>query len=372
MMKSERPVRTVSRFERRVTLALKVVLLIAVAAYLFAGTLDFFDRIRSTVIVLIGAMFFTYLIHPVVRRLHRRLPLIWSILIVYACIALLAAFALGFIVPAISAEVQAFVQAYPGMIKAAQAFFTDPNNALIARLPEGARTYLAGLPLQLGALAQRYAGQGVTQALGFVLSTVSVVGTIVVIPVLSAYIIIEFPSWLDALFEFIPPAARPRTATILRDLDGVFGGFIRGQMTVGAVIGTAITVMLLILHVKYAVLIGVAAGILDLIPYVGAVVSFFPATLIALASDGWEHALVVAVLFVMIFQLEGQFVSPRIVSSSVGLSPLGVIVAILIGADLGGIFGMFLAVPIAAALRVLVLDLKPDYAATAQRSPHAR
>jgi len=363
MMKNERPVRVVSRFERRVTLALKIVLLIAVSAYLFSGVMGFFDRIRSVVIVLIGAIFFTYLIYPMVRRIHARLPLIWSILIVYAGIALVAAFAFAVLVPAITTEVQAFVQAYPAMVKAAEAFFTDPNNKLIARLPESLRAYLASLPSQFGTLAQHYAAPVFSQALTVVFSAVSVLATIVVIPILSVYLIVEFPGWLDAIFEYVPPAARPKTAKILQDLDGVLGGFIRGQLTVGAVIGAAITVMLLILHVKFAVLIGVAAGILDLIPYVGAVVAFVPATLIALFSDGWQHALTVAILFVLIFQLEGQFISPRIISGSVGLSPLGVIIAILIGSDLAGVLGMFLAVPIAAALRVLAIDLKPDYRA---------
>jgi predicted PurR-regulated permease PerM len=152
----------------------------------------------------------------------------------------------------------------------------------------------------------------------------------------------------------------------------VLGGFIRGQLTVSVIIGTAITVMLLILHVKYGVLIGVAAGVLDMIPYVGAAVAFFPATLIAFFSDGWQHALTVAVLFVLIFQLEGQFISPRVISGSVGLSPLGVIIAILIGGDLGGVLGMFVAVPIAAALRVLMLDLKPDYGSPAKKPDRAR
>jgi predicted PurR-regulated permease PerM len=371
MMKNERPVRVVSRFERRVTLTLKIVLLIAVSAYLFAGAVDFFGRIRSVVVVLIGAVFFTYLIYPLVRRLHERMPLIWAILIVYAGIALVAAFALSVLVPAITAEVQAFAQAYPALIQSAQAFFTDPNNPLIARLPQSARDYLATIPGQLGTLAQHYAAPAVSQALSVVLSAVSILATIVVIPILSIYLIVEFPGWLDVIFEFIPPAARPKTAKILKDLDGVLGGFIRGQLTVGAVIGTAIGVMLLILHVKYAVLIGVAAGILDLIPYVGAVVAFIPATLIAYFSDGWQHALTVAVLFALIFQLEGQFISPRIISGSVGLSPLGVIIAILIGGDLGGVFGMFISVPIAAALRVLLIDLKPDYKTTAKKSDRA-
>jgi predicted PurR-regulated permease PerM len=146
---------------------------------------------------------------------------------------------------------------------------------------------------------------------------------------------------------------------VLRDLDSVLGGFIRGQILVGIVIGTFITVALLLLHVKYAVLIGVAGGIGDIIPYVGAFVGFVPAVILAFVNDGWQHALVVTVVFIAIFQLEGHFIAPKIVSDSVGLSPLTVIVAILIGGELLGVLGMFVAVPVAGILRVALLHALP-------------
>lgn len=359
----EKPVRLRSRFERRVTVALKVVLLIAVSAILLTGAFDFIARIRSVAIVLVGAMFFTYLIAPIVRRLRARLPLIWSILIIYAGIALLIGFAIAVLVPALAGEFRALVKAYPQMLASAQAQINDPNAPLLARLPPGIREYLASIPAELNVFAQHYAGQAASQALSLVLSAVGIVATIVVIPVLSIYLMMEAPAMLGAVLDLVPPEARPKTRAILHDLDRVLGGFIRGQLLVGAIIGTAITLMLLITHVKYGLLIGVAAGVLDIIPYVGAVVAFVPATSIAYLSDGWQHAVLVALLFVGIFQLEGHFISPRIIGDSVGLSPLMVIVAVLIGAELGGILGMFVAMPIAGIVRVLILHAKPHYRA---------
>jgi len=263
--------------------------------------------------------------------------------------------------PAIVSDSQSLVKASPGFVQNAQASLADPTNPLIARLPQHLRDYLATLPAELVALAQQYGGQAASRVLSLVLSTVSVLATLIVIPVLSVYLIMEAPALLEGFMGFVPPRARAKTLAVMNDLDGVVGGFIRGQLLVGATIGTAITVMLLILHVKYAVLIGVAAGLLDIIPYVGAVVAVVPATTIAFFSDGWQHALLVAGLFALIFQLEGQFIAPRIVGDSVGLSPLFVIIAILIGGELGGIGGMFLAVPIAAILRVLMLHARPKY-----------
>ncbi|MGH7757349.1 MAG: AI-2E family transporter, partial [Vulcanimicrobiaceae bacterium] len=203
--------------------------------------------------------------------------------------------------------------------------------------------------------AERIGGSLAQGAIGIVLSAVTVVATLVVIPVISAYIMLEGEALQRATLRIIPVRSRARMLAIGHDLDHVLGGFVRGQVLVGAVIGTAITVMLLITHVRYALLIGVAAGILNIIPYVGSIVAFVPSVSLAFFYDGWQHAVLVAALFVAIFQLDGHFITPKIVSGSVGLTPLMVIVAILIGAELMGIAGMFLAVPIAGILRVLVM-----------------
>jgi predicted PurR-regulated permease PerM len=357
-MASDRPVAR-SRGERRVTYALKVLLLIAVAAIVLSGFLEFVGRISSVAVIVIGAVFFTYVIYPAVRWLNTRLPLMWSIAVVYLAFAAIAAIGVSTVAPALYEEAQTLVHSTPGLVRNAQTFVSDPNNPVIARLPNSLRTYLAGVPPKLASLAQNYAGNAAAGVVSLALSVVGVIATVIVIPVMSIYMMVEAPELIAALLRIVPAQSRPEAIAVLHDLDGVLGGFIRGQLLVGATIGTCITIALLVLHVKYALLIGVVAGFLDVIPYVGAVVGFVPAVTLAFLNDGWQHAALVAAVFAGIFQLEGHFIAPRIVSESVGLSPLMVIIAILIGADLMGIGGMFLAVPIAAALRVIVLHAVP-------------
>jgi len=359
-----RPIR--SRGERRVTYALKVLLLIAVGAIVLSGILDFIGRISSVAVIIIGATFFTYVIHPAVGRLNKRgVPLIWAIVIVYAGIAALAAIAVATVVPPLYDQAQALVRSTPELVHNAQVFVSDPNNPIIAHLPQQVRAYLASVPPQLAGLGEKYAGDAAERAVSIALSVVGVLATVIVIPVMSIYMMFEAPDAIAAILRIVPPENREKAVAILHDLDGALGGFIRGQLLVGAVIGTCITVALLILHVKYALLIGVAAGLLDVIPYVGAIVGFVPAVSLAFLNDGWQHALLVAGVFALIFQLEGHFISPRIISESVGLSPLMVIVAILIGADLLGLGGMFLAVPVAAILRVICIHAVPGFRAPA-------
>ncbi len=341
------------------TYALKVLALIALAALVLSGVLQFIGRIGSVAVIVVGAIFFTYAVYPIVERLNKRVSLVWSIAIVYLAIAAIAAFGIAVVLPALYDDLQSLGRATPSFVRNTQSFLTNQHDPVVRHLPPFARDYLSKVPVQIVALGQRYGGEAASRILTLVLSVFALVATVIVIPVLSAYLMVEAPALLAATMRIVPPKWRPEAESIRRDLDAVLGGFIRGQILVGITIGACITLALLLLHVKYAVLIGVAAGVFDVIPYVGALVGFVPSVLLALVNDGWQHAAVVAIVFVVIFQLEGHFIAPRIVSDSVGLSPLMVIVAILVGGELLGIAGMFVAVPLAGVLRVILLHAVP-------------
>jgi len=374
MAKVLRPRRPISRGERQVTYALKVLALISLAAFMLFNVLSFLSRISSVAVILIGAIFFTYVVYPLVRRLNERLPLSAAITIVYAAIVLVIALGIAIVVPPLTTDARDLIANAPTIEKNAVTFIADPNNPLFAHLPLSVRTYIEELPVELSNLTQKYAGEAATKAIVLLLSTVTIIATCIVIPVLSAYMMLDAENLKRYAIAAIPVKARPKTLAVVADLEKVLGGFIRGQFTVGATIGVCITVVLLVFHIKYAVLIGVFAGLFDVIPYVGAVVGFIPSVLLALFQDGVSqgalfHALYVAIAFIAIFQLEGHFIAPKIVSDSVGLSPLWVVIAILIGGELLGIGGMFLAVPIAAMIRVLLVHFIPMKASIAESRP---
>ena len=374
MAKVLRPRRPISRGERQVTYALKVLALISLVAFMLFNVLSFLSRISSVAVIIIGAIFFTYVVYPLVARLNERLPLGAAITIVYAAIVLVIALGIAIVAPPLTTDARDLIANAPTIEKNAVAFIADPNNPLFAHLPMSVRTYIEALPVELSTLTQKYAGEAATKAVGLLLSTVAIIATCIVIPVLSAYMMLDAENLKRYAIAAIPVKARPKTLAVVADLEKVLGGFIRGQFTVGATIGVCITIVLLVFHIKYAVLIGVFAGLFDVIPYIGAVVGFIPSVLLALFQDGVSqaalfHALYVAIAFIAIFQLEGHFIAPKIVSDSVGLSPLLVVIAILIGGELLGIGGMFLAVPIAAMIRVLLVHFIPLKASIAEAKP---
>ena len=144
-----------SRVERRVTLWLKVLGLIAVAIYLLVGFLQFLSAVKATAMLFVIALFFAYLVFPLVRRLNERLPLGLSILLVYIVIVIFGVAVAQLIVPALIADVQNAVKAVPALVTQVGHILQDPNNKYFSRLPLDERMYLASLPTQVAGFLQQ-------------------------------------------------------------------------------------------------------------------------------------------------------------------------------------------------------------------------
>jgi predicted PurR-regulated permease PerM len=354
-----RPRPRVSRVERRITFWLKALGLVALVIYLGVGVLQFLGSVKATAILFIAALFFAYLIFPLVRRLNERLPLVAAVLLVYLFIAVLIAAVVQLLVPPLVSDVQNAAKAAPGLIARYSLIIADPTNPLVRWLSPSERGYLATFPAQIVHFFQVNAFDTASKTLTVVLSTISVLAAFIVIPVLAAYMLLDAESIKSSFLGLLPARNRSKAETIIAELDKVVGGFIRGQLIDGSILGTMLTVMLFIMHVPYALLIGVVSGALNFIPYAGAAIAFVPAVALAFSYNGLTNAIVVAALIAVIHMIDGNFVSPRVLKENVNLSPFWIVVAILIGSELFGLPGTFLAVPAAAMLRVLREQLLP-------------
>lgn len=132
--------------------------------------------------------------------------------------------------------------------------------------------------------------------------------------------------------------------------------FFRGQVVVAGCIGVLLTIGFLTIGLNYAVILGVLAGILSIVPYLGAILTIIPALILAAVQfKDWLHPVLVLVIFAIVQVLEGFVISPKIMGDRVGLHPLTIIIAVMVGTTLlGGILGGILAIPLTAALRVLM------------------
>jgi predicted PurR-regulated permease PerM len=341
--------------EERVTYALKLLMVLVLVAYLGHYIGGFLTRIRAIVYILIGAVFFAYLIYPAVHFLSRWMKRIFAILIVYAAILGVVAVAVIFLVPHLVEDVGRIASQTPGAIATVNGMLNDPNDPVLSRLPPWMRVQLVRIPDEAIVWFKIHGAETIGRSATMLLGTFVAIATFVIIPLITAYLLLDLDNLTRALQAVVPPKRWQATLEFLHEVDRVIGGFIRGQLLVALAVGVLITIALLILRVPNAFLLGLIAAIGDLIPYVGAIVAFVPSIATALFVNGWVNALIVFAVFLAIFEIEGHVIAPNIVSKQVSLSPFVVLLALLIGGDLGGLVGMLVAVPIAGVLRVIAV-----------------
>jgi predicted PurR-regulated permease PerM len=298
------------------------------------------------------AALLAYLVGPAVERLHRHahLPRPLGIFVAYAGLALaVGAFAV-LVLPDLIAELQRLGDVLPALTGAAQ------------RAVDRLRAGYGGLPLPPdlraavdAALVRIQAAllAAVRQTLGGALGLVGLALSAVLAPVLAYYLLADLPRIKLEFARLLPPSARQPVLACLADLDAVLAGWIRGQLLLAAAVGALATVALLLLRVRFAFTLGLVAGLGELVPYFGPVLGAIPALAVAATTGGLPLALEVGLAFLLIQQTESMLLAPRIVGGSVGLHPLVVIASLLVGERLGGLWGVVLAVPAAACLRVL-------------------
>ena len=200
----------------------------------------------------------------------------------------------------------------------------------------------------------------IKKSVGGFLGVAGFLFSLIMVPIYLFFFLKERPAIERKWKDYLPLRASPlkdELAEVLSEINGYIVAYFRGQLLVclvdGALIGSALTIFV---GLNFAPLIGVLVVILTMIPYIGIVICWVPAVLIAAFQWGdWTHPLIVTAIFIFIQNLEGMFYAPRIVGNSVGLHPMTVIVSIFVwGLLIGGLLGPILAVPLTATIKVLL------------------
>jgi predicted PurR-regulated permease PerM len=198
-----------------------------------------------------------------------------------------------------------------------------------------------------------------TKSIGGFLGVTGFLLSLVMVPIYLFFFLKERPRIEQRWKEYLPLRASPlkdEVAEVLSQINNYIIAYFRGQLLVCLVDGVLIGLALTIIGLNFAPLIGILVVVLTMIPYIGIVVCWVPAVLIAAFQWGdWWHPFLVTIIFIVIQNLEGMFYAPRIVGNSVGLHPMTVIVSIFVwGLLIGGLLGPILAVPLTATLKVLL------------------
>ena len=346
-----------------------------------------------------------YLLTPVVGLLCRwRIPRTWAVVIVFVLFTAALALIGITVAPALEHQGSIFASRIPAYSQSISSLAKQSAAELqklaalkastVAIKPAGGATHTAIFPLEdltpdriklygielasnglawmqeklptiasaTGTFLQKSIG-GVFGILGFLLS-------LILVPVFLFFFLLESPEIGANWSRYLPLRASPlkeEIVSLFNEINDYLIHFFRGQLLVslidGAVVGTA---LYLVVHLDFAFLIGLMVGILCLIPYLGMVLCLAPALLIALAQYGdlW-HPTLVLIVFLVAHNLDGIFISPKIIGESVGLHPMTVIISVFAWTIvLGGLLGALLAVPLTATLKVLLRryfwDLPPE------------
>lgn len=302
--------------------------------------------VRDIIAVLIFAIIISSALEPLLQYSeNKKIPRLLSLIIIYLLFFVFFAALIYILLPLILDQLRDFSENYP-------TYFGKIEEAA------GTITFLPGLSANLHDLLIQLTGQipSFTSLISYVSSIFGGVISFIVVLVISFYLALSRGSLDDFLSSVMPPQFETYAHGLWIRSQKKMGRWLQAQLLLSAFMAAVVGIGLWILGVKYAFLIAVIVGMLEIVPFVGPIIAGGLATLLALSQSA-VLGLWTLVFFIAIQQLENHILVPLLIKKLVGLNPVAVILAILVGAKLGGVLGILLAVPLAAVVDEFFTDL---------------
>ncbi|RBW70448.1 AI-2E family transporter [Bacillus taeanensis] len=331
---------------------LTVLLLIFLCSYMFLKLAPIWEPVLKVIITLLVpffiAGFITYLLHPIIEKLHQRhIPRWLAILLIY----LLFFGGVGFsVVKGLShiiKQLQELAVGMPDLFEIYHNWIRMLNNQT-SHLPPFFHTRIEQTLVDL----ENTLNQSIDSLIAGIKELLNGIFVLIVVPFLVFYLLKDFESVKRTAWYITPKQWRKHACSLLKQIDESLGHYIRGQLLVITILMIVAALSLWAIGMPYPILLGVIIGITDIIPYFGPILGALPAVFIAAAISIKKIFLVAGIVLFLQF-LEGNVLSPLIVGKSLHMHPIFIIFALLVGEEVGGIFGMIVAVPILAVIRVL-------------------
>lgn len=332
----------------------KQVLFWGLCLLLFVAFLAVFS---SILLPFLAGMALAYFLDPVADRLER-LGLSRLMATIVILIAFVVVFVLGLviIIPIIASQAADFIQRVPGYTTKLQELLLDANSRLV---PDWLTSQMGSIKQNAMKLLEQGAGFVVTlfqQIWSSGVALLDIISLLIVTPVVAFYMLLDWDRMVEKVDSWVPRDHVETVRQIAREMDQTIAGFVRGQGSLCVILGLYYGILLSLVGLNFGLLIGLFAGMISFIPYVGSMVGLVLAVAVALVQfwpDYVDIGLVLAVFFSGQF-LEGNILQPRLVGKSVGLHPVWLMFALLAFGALLGFVGLLIAVPAAAAIGVLV------------------
>ncbi|KZC16204.1 MULTISPECIES: AI-2E family transporter [unclassified Rhodanobacter] len=310
------------------------------------------------------AAMLAYLGDPLVDRLERlRLNRTWAATIVFVVIMVAVVGVLLLLIPLIARQIENLVSNLPRYGEWAQntawpwlqaRLHLDPHTFDSDRLLAAVKGHLASI----GGVATAVLGKVSRGGLGIAMWLTN----LVLIPVVAFYLLRDWDRLVAKIDGMLPRSIQPTIAYLASESDKILGAFVRGQLLVMLALGVFYGAGLSVVGLTVGPLIGMVAGLLSFVPYLGFIIGFVAAIVAALVQYGdWAHVLMVCGVFTVGQLLEGYVLVPKLVGDKIGLHPVAVMFAVLAGGYLFGFLGVLLALPAASVIMVLLRYLIERY-----------
>jgi predicted PurR-regulated permease PerM len=305
----------------------------------------------------VAGLALAYLLNPLTNRLERLgISRLVAAFAVIGLVVLLFVVLVLIMAPILGNQLAAFIDNIPGYVQRVQTLITDPGRPWLSRvLGDGLVN------------ADKSVGDLLTQGVGWITAflrslwsggqaVVSIFSLMVVTPVVAFYLISDWPRMFGTVDSWVPVPHRETVRQLAREIDAAIAGFVRGQTGVCLILGSFYAVALSLTGLNFGMLIGLISGLISFIPYIGSMTGLVLAVGVAVAQfwPDWVMILVVAGIFLFGQFVEGNVLAPKLVGDSVGLHPVWLMFALFAFGYLFGFVGLLLAVPLAAALGVVL------------------
>jgi predicted PurR-regulated permease PerM len=313
--------------------------------------LIFLYLVKDVIVIFLFALIIASAIAPAVNFLEKiKLPRVIGALIIYVLAIGILAFLISLIVPSVARDIKTLSSNLPEYIESLSVKFESLKNA--SSKYQDIINQIQGFLAGIGDLLRKSASNLFSTAMNIFGGLFSFLIALVV----SFYLSVQKRGVQHIVSSFVPSQHRDYVLSLWQRSQRKLGRWLQGQLFLGVIVGVLVYIGLYLLNVKFALLLAVLAGVLEIFPYIGPVLAAIPAVIL-----GFLQAPIlgfwVLILYIIVQQLENYLIVPLVIGKIVKLNPVAVILALLVGGQLGGIPGMILAVPLAAVAAEFVRDL---------------
>lgn len=350
-------------FQRQIYFWLGALMLFVALIWLLQGMLFPF----------VGGLAIAYFLDPIADRLERLgLPRWVAASVILLCFLFLFALAILLLVPLLGEQFNGLRERLPSYVASLQRILAELNQGWLG-------TFVGDRIQNIQKSLGDYVGQGAALVGTFLTSiwsggqaVIGIVSALIVTPVVAFYLLLDWDNMVARVDSWLPRDHAESIRGIFRDIDRAIAGFVRGQATVCVLLGLFYGSCLTFAGVSFGFLIGLCTGLASFIPYVGSILGFVVTVAVAVVQvwPDWHLPVYVAIIFGLGQVLEGYVLSPRLVGGSVGLHPVWLMFSLLAAGSLFGFIGLLVAVPVAAAIGVLVRFALGRYLASSYYTGH--